>query len=169
MNAFHRVAVLGLDGVPFGLLKKFFEAGVTPNLKETAESGAFLQMETTLPAVSSVAWTSFMTGKNPGKHGIFDFVIHRPGSYELVYTNGGLRRGKTFWKVLSEADKRVVVFNVPMTYPPESVNGVLISGFDAPGVNSTFTYPSKLFQEIKGHIGEYVLRDYPHHTDPASY
>lgn len=164
-----KLFILGLDGATFDLLQPWAEDGKLPHFKALMENGCRGELRSTIHPLSPPAWTSFMTGKNPGKHGIFDFVVHRPGSYELLYTNGALRRGKTFWRILSEAGKRVVVINVPMTYPPESINGVMISGSDAPGVKSTFTYPPELFQEIMQHIGEYILRDYPHHTDPASY
>jgi len=164
-----KLFILGLDGATLDLLLPWAEAGYLPHFRSLMDEGIRGELRSTIHPLSPPAWTSFMTGKNPGKHGIFDFVLHRPGSYELIYTNGGLRRGKTLWRMLSQAGKHVVVFNVPMTYPPEDVNGVLISGFDAPGVHSTFTYPPELHREIEHHVGEYVLRDYPHHMDLDSY
>ena len=74
MSPSREVAVFGLDGVPFSLLQHLFDRGVMPNLRDMARSGSFVRMETALPPVSSVAWASFMTGNNPGEHGIFGFT-----------------------------------------------------------------------------------------------
>jgi predicted AlkP superfamily phosphohydrolase/phosphomutase len=140
-----------------------------PNLQALCERGVHGELTSTIHPLSPPAWTSFITGKNPGKHGIYDFVVHRPNSYELEYTYGGMRRGDSLWKLLSDAGKKVVVLNVPMTYPPEAVNGVLISGFDSPGTDSDFAYPPAVLDEIGRNIGPYQLRDYPQGQNPDSF
>ena len=81
MGAGKKVAVIGLDGVPFSLLEHLFDSGVMPNLASIAGHGTLVKMETTLPAVSSVAWTSFMTGTTPGEHGIFGFTDLRTAKF----------------------------------------------------------------------------------------
>ena len=111
-----------------------------------------------------------MTGKNPGKHGIYDFVQHKDNSYEIFFCNAATRKAKSLWKILSENDKWVGVINVPMTYPPEEVKGFLISGMEAPGVQSQFTYPATLYKELKDATGEYNLHgDYYTRFGPEVY
>jgi predicted AlkP superfamily phosphohydrolase/phosphomutase len=148
---------IGLDGATFDLLIPWFNEGLLPNLSKIYSDGCSGTLESTTPPLSPQAWTSFMTGKNPGQHGIFDFTEHEPCSYDIRFTNANCRRAKSLWRILSEAGKRVGVINVPMTFPAEKVNGFLISGFDAPGVQSNFVYPPTLYDQIKQNVGEYDL------------
>ena len=75
--------------------------------KRLAEAGTFAKLETTQPSESPVAWQSFITGVNPGKHGIYDFTRQRPGTYDLEFVNGGQRKAPSFWKLLSDAGKGI--------------------------------------------------------------
>lgn len=164
-----KILIIGLDGATFNLIKPWATSGLLPNMSRFFREGAAGVLKSTVHPLSPPAWTSFMTGKNPGKHGIYDFVVHAPDRYGLVYTNGGLRRGKSLWKLLSEAGRQVIVVNVPMTYPPEPVNGVLVSGLDTPGAKAPFTYPPALKEEIRREVKGYRVRDYPHNCDPATF
>lgn len=164
-----KLFVLGLDGATFDLIRPWVKEGLLPNFARFMQSGAWGELKSTLHPLSPPAWTSFMTGKNPGKHGIYDFVVHKPQSYELLYTHGGMRKGATLWKLLSNAGKKVVAVNVPMTYPPEAINGINISGFDAPGIDSDFIYPPRLYKEIQRDLGEYILRDYAQGHNPSTF
>jgi predicted AlkP superfamily phosphohydrolase/phosphomutase len=161
--------VIGLDAATLDIIKPLMEEGLLPTFQKLCNEGAYGALSSTLHPLSPPAWTSFITGKNPGKHGIYDFVIHKPNSYELEYTYGGMRKGLSIWKLLSLAGKKVVVLNVPMTYPPEEVNGILISGFDSPGTDSDFVYPSNILNEITRAVGKYQLRDYPQGHSPDSF
>ena len=143
-----RVVVIGLDGTPFSFVNKMLEEGHMPNLKRLIGNGDFRQMKSVYPTISSVAWTSFMTGVNPAKHGIFGFVDLRPGSYDMTIPLGSDRKVDTLWKLLSRKGKRVVVMNVPVTYPPEEVNGILVSGFLATNVSKA-TYPKEVAEYLK--------------------
>jgi len=165
----NKVLVIGLDAATLDVIRPLMEKGRLPTFQRLSQEGASGALMSTIHPLSPPAWTSFITGKNPGKHGIYDFVVHKPDSYELEYTYGGMRNGASLWRLLSDAGKKVVVLNVPMTYPPEKVNGVLISGFDAPGTDSEFIYPPGLFDEITRHVGPYQLRDYPQGHTPASF
>lgn len=146
LGARRRVAVLGLDGVPYSLLKRLFEAGVMPRLAEKAAHGAFLRMETTLPPVSSVAWTSFMTGQDPGSHGIFGFTDLQKGSIRLRLPSFDDIRCPTLWQSLPGITSLVV--NLPFTYPARPLNGTLISGFVAP-LFERAVYPESLIPWLK--------------------
>lgn len=164
-----RLFVIGLDAATLDLMAPWMEEGLLPHLKQLKEQGACGELRSSTPPLSPPAWSSFITGKNPGKHGIFDFVVHKPASYELLYTNGGMIREPSLWKLLSQAGKKVAVVNVPMTYPPEEVNGVLIAGFDSPGADSNFIYPPTIRDELEKALGPFMLRDYPQNHDPDSY
>ncbi len=143
-----KVCIVGLDGTPFSLLKTLANDGVLPNLSRIFESGTFSPMTTALPEISSVAWTSFMTGKNPGKHNIFGFADLRPESYEMFFPNYLDMQSETLWDILSKNQKRSVIINMPSTYPAQELNGVLIAGFVAPNYEKAF-YPSQLAEKFK--------------------
>jgi len=130
-----KVLVMGLDGASLPLIKSWASEGKLPNFKKILENGANGGLRSVIPPYTPPAWTSFMTGKNPGKHGILAFT-RKNGS--LV--NALHRDGKTLWRVLSDHGKQVVVINVPMTFPVERVNGVLISGYMSP-LDDLYTYP----------------------------
>jgi predicted AlkP superfamily phosphohydrolase/phosphomutase len=161
--------VIGLDAATLDIIEPLMDDGLLPTLRALCKEGIYGELSSTLHPLSPPAWTSFITGKNPGKHGIYDFVVHKPNSYELEYTHGGMRNGQSLWQLLSMAEKKVVVVNVPMTYPPEAVNGILIAGFDAPGTDSCFSYPPHILKEITRNVGEYQLRDYPQGHNPSSF
>ena len=159
-----KVLVVGLDGATFDLIKPWVRAGKLPTFERIMKQGAYGKLESTVHPMSSIAWPSFMTGMNPGKHGLFDVTEQLPGSYDIKFTSGASRFGKTVWRLLSDAGKSAGVINVPMTYPPEEVNGYLIAGMDAPGMASNFIYPKALWDEIKEHAGGYCIE----HGNPMS-
>jgi predicted AlkP superfamily phosphohydrolase/phosphomutase len=143
-----RVLVVGLDGVPFSLLKRLSEEGKLPNWTQLMESGSMKRMNSVHPCVSSVAWATYMTGKNPGKHNIYGFVDRNPGSMDVFIPTSRDMAGKTLWEILSQAGKRVVVINVPLTFPPREVNGILISGFLCPNIDK-IAHPKELAAVLK--------------------
>ncbi len=104
------------------------------------------------PPATFPAWTTCVTGVNPGRHGIFDFTQMQSGDYALQFTNATYRKSPALWNILSDAGKRVGVLGVPATYPPEPVNGFMVSGFDSPvctRVDRSFVYPPSLYDEIR--------------------
>jgi predicted AlkP superfamily phosphohydrolase/phosphomutase len=129
-----RLVVIGLDGVPYTYIQRLFNAGELPNLRALAGEGALVQMDTTLPNVSSVAWSSFMTGQNPGKHNIYGFVDRQPGSLKTFIPSSRTMRSPALWEILSAAGKRVFAMNVPVTYPSRQVNGIVVGCFLSPSV-----------------------------------
>jgi predicted AlkP superfamily phosphohydrolase/phosphomutase len=143
-----RVFVLSIDGVPHSFLSRQMERGQFPNLKALAGESALVRMRSVYPTISSVAWSSYMTGKNPAKHGIFGFVDRTPGSYDVFIPTSLNMTSRTLWEILSEHGKKVVVMNVPVTYPPRPVNGVLVSGFLATDLKKA-TYPSHVAAELE--------------------
>ncbi|HWQ16156.1 MAG TPA: alkaline phosphatase family protein [Roseiflexaceae bacterium] len=129
-----RVVVIGLDGVPYSYVRRLFDAGELPNFHALAGEGALVQMDTTLPNVSSVAWASFMTGQNPGRHNIYGFVDRQPGTLKTFIPTSRTMRSRALWEILSDAGRRVFAMNVPVTYPPRQVNGLVVGCFLSPSV-----------------------------------
>ena len=158
-----RVFMVGWDGATFDLIRPWVAEGKLPTISRLMDEGVHGELESTMPPWTFPAWTSFMTGMNPGKHGIFDFFGPREGSYDLEFVNGGHRRAATFWRLLSDAGRKVVSISLPCTFPPEKVNGVMISGFDFPGegpgsfVDSRGMYPPQLFDELNSKVGPHPI------------
>lgn len=162
-----RVIVLGLDGQDPELTEQFMQEGILPNFKKLKDQGSFLPLQTTLLAESPVAWTSFQTGCNPGKHRIFDFLVpnrksHLPelcsarvnpprrtiplGPFKIPLGGPVIeakRRSQPFWKILGDHGIFSTVLRVPITFPAEKFNGVLLSAMSVPdlqGSQGTYFY-----------------------------
>jgi len=149
-----KVFIVSLDGATFDVLRPLVRQGYMPNLGRAMQEGLSADLESVVPPVTAPAWTSFMTGKNPNKHGIFDFTRFDASDYRWKLNNSHHIRSKTIWQILSEKGKRIVVLNLPYTYPTYEVNGVMVAGWDAPTMNS-FTYPDHLGKEIFDIIPDY--------------
>jgi len=162
-----RVIVLGLDGLDPGLVKEGLREGRLPNFRRLKERGGFRPLSTVWPAMSPVAWSGFATGVDAGRHNIFDFLNRDLHTYLPVLsstriTPGGrmlklgpfrlplgkprielLRRSKAFWQVLGEQGVKATVLRVPITFPPEKVDGQMLSAMCVPdlrGTQGTFSY-----------------------------
>jgi predicted AlkP superfamily phosphohydrolase/phosphomutase len=159
MNSSHgeKVLVIGLDGASFNVLRPMIGKGILPNLAELIQGGVSGELESTLPPTTAPAWGSFMTGKNPGKHGLFDWRKPFDKSLQRVTINATHIRSKKLWNIIGACGKKVGVVNVPLTYPPEEVKGYLVSGMLTPSLDSDFTYPSDLKQQLREAVGEYVI------------
>jgi len=158
-----KTLIIGLDGGTWDLIHPFQEAGHLPHLARLMRSGAWGPLRSTQPPMTFPAWSTFMTGTNPGKHGIFDFTVHEKGRYAVRYTNASWRQQPTIWKILSDQGLRVGAMGFPTTYPPEPVNGFMISGFDAPvttGIDASFVHPAELYHELKREIGPYAITEF---------
>jgi len=141
----HRLIIIGLDGVPFGLLKGFAETGVMPNIRQIIQSGTIRQMRSAIPEISSVAWSSIITGQNPAEHGIFGFTDLQPGTYTIRFPNFNDLKAPPFWNL---AEGKSIIINVPATYPVKEMNGVHISGFVSIDINKS-VHPAWLVPELK--------------------
>jgi len=162
-----KFVVLGLDGMDYALSEKLLAEGKLPNLIKLRQQGCFKQLTTTIPPISPVAWSSFQTGSNPGKHNIFDFLTRDKksylpklssvdirdtrrkislGKYQLALGKANirlLRKGKPFWTTLGEHGIFSSVIRVPITFPPEKFYGVQLSGMCVPdlrGTQGTFSF-----------------------------
>lgn len=152
----NRWLILGLDGATFDVFRPLMKAGRMPNLLRLTEEGTSGTLWSTKPPMTPAAWTTFMTGKGPGRHGIIDFERYDPQTGQLSLNSTFQIREKTIWEILSGKGLKVGSINLPMTYPPTPVNGFMISGFETPSTDVDFTYPGSLKQEI--------LRQFPNYS-----
>ncbi len=153
-----KLLIVGLDGATFDVLNPMMDAGLMPNLKAFLAAGASGILDSTKPPITPAAWTTFMTGKGPGRHGIIDFEKYHVSEHRLSFNSTYEIREKTIWQLLSDRGLKVGSVNVPMTYPPTKVNGFMISGFETPSIDSDFTYPKELKQEILKELPTYNYR-----------
>lgn len=139
-----RVFVLGLDGTPGSYLRAEISAGRLPNLAALFADGGPVPMRSSLPSVSSTAWTTFLTGRDPGGHGVFGFMDCKAASHDLYFPNLEHVTAPTLWDVLGSVGRRSVILNVPGTYPARPLDGVLVSGFVAPRIERAVHPPGLL-------------------------
>ncbi len=147
-----KLLIIGFDGATFDLIRPWVEEGYLPNLGALMEGGVHGNLLSTLPPVTSPAWPTFMTGCNPGKHGVFDFIQPHGDNFTLV--NATRIRQPTIWQRLSDAGYRVGVMNVPVTYPPVTINGFMISGLLSPNTSEA-SEPEDLLQRYEPECGPY--------------
>ena len=146
--------IVGLDAATWDLAAPWVAEGHMPNLARVMSEGTSGKFQSVLPPITPPAWTSFTTGKNPGKHGIFHFMETKPDSYALSYTNATSRRTRTVWKILNEAGITTGICNIPFTYPPEPLRGYQTSGMDTPSEKSAFVHPPELREELEKMLGK---------------
>jgi predicted AlkP superfamily phosphohydrolase/phosphomutase len=150
-----KVIVIGFDSATFDLIIPWAKEGSLPVFKKLMSEGAWSILRTVMPPMTAPAWSSFFTGRNPGRHGIFDFV--RLNGYDIVPVSFLDIEGLPVWDILSEAGKKVIVYNVPLTYPVRPVNGIMVSGFTTPPFKRDFTYPLDIADEIDKVAGGYRI------------
>jgi len=175
-----RVIIIGLDGLDPELSGKFMNQGKLPNFVKLSEGGSFSTLTTSWPSISPVAWSSFMTGVDPSYHNIFDFITRDPCTYLPMLSSAEigkasrvlpigkymiplekpkmklLRKGQPFWKILGDNGVFSSIIRVPITFPPEKFNGVLLSGMCTPdlkGSQGTFSYYTTNQNDKKGETG----------------
>lgn len=143
-----KVFVIGIDGATLDLVGPWAEQGKLPTFSRIIREGVYGHLKSTFPPLTPPAWTSSLTGKNPGKHNIFDFFKHEPGSYKKKIVSTGDRKSEAIWNILSDQGKKVGLLNVPVTYPPEKIKGFIVTGLLTPSLESEFAYPPWLKDEL---------------------
>ena len=150
-----KVVVLGLDAADFEFLDPWRAAGDLPVLDGILRGGASGPLRSTDPPVSSPAWATFMTGMNPGAHGLYDFVMEDPRTNRPVLARHDLIRGKRLWDHVGDAGKRTVVVNLPITWPPPSFPGAMVTGMLTPETTDAFTHLRTLGERLRAEIPGY--------------
>ncbi len=180
----NQIVIVGLDGMEPTLAEKFMATGKMPNLSKLKKEGSYARLGTTTPAISPVAWSSFMTGSHPNKHNIFDFLSRNPknylpdlssaqignpkrflplGKYKIPLSKPeirGLRKSIPFWKILGEQGIFSTILRIPITFPPEKFKGHLVSGMCAPdlkGSQGTFSYYTTDDAKVQKHEGGMII------------
>lgn len=143
-----KVYLIGLDGFNLRLFHQLEREGVMPRLSRIIRGGVHGPLASTLPPYSGPAWVSMFTGVNPGRHGVFGFTRRKSGSYENFVLNGSHASAVRIWDLLSDRGVRAGVFNVPFTFPPGRLDGFMVSGMLTPSLESDFTYPASVKDEI---------------------
>lgn len=141
-----RVIVLGFDGADWNIINDLKKE--LPNFSKLAEKGILAPLKSTIPPISPPAWSSIVTGLNPGKHGVYEFVEFDKKSFSKKIRFNPIR-AKKIWNYLDEAGYRSIIINFPLMYPPEKINGITVSGLLTPSSAKYFTYPEKLTEKLK--------------------
>lgn len=137
------------------------------NLRSLIERGSSGPLASVVPTNSAAAWNSFATGVNPGRHGVYDFVKREPGSYRYLPVTSRDRRAKAVWEYATDAGLACCMVNVPLTYPPEPLEGLMISGFPYPEKRRDYVYPDGLLTKLEEELGPLgLLKPSPHFKRP---
>ncbi len=156
-----RTVIFGADGLAFRVIHPLMEQGHMPNFKKLREQGCEATLESKYPPLTPPAWTSLSTGLKPARHGVYDFWTYEEGTEHVggrkAFVQTHRRGGKAIWNILSEYGKQVLVINVPITYPPEPVNGIMVSGYLTPGESVEFTYPASFKEELFRVVPDYEI------------
>jgi len=155
MNA-KKILLIGIDGGTWTVLDRAIDGGYMPHLSRLRKQGAWGVLKSTVPAITPAAWSTFQTGCNPGSHGVLDFSWWDRDSRQLKFVSSRNLKD-TLWGRLSREGYRIGVVNVPMTYPPEAVNGYVMTGILTPSLDSEFTHPSALKQELLEAVPDYHI------------
>lgn len=150
-----KVIAIGLDGATYDLIKPWVDEGLLPNFKKIFNNGVHGVLETTIPPVTGSAWASFFTGKNPGSHGVYGFLDFDKERKKVFVNNASNVGAEKIWNILERNGMMSIVFNVPMTYPVEAIDGIMFTGMQTPSRFSTYAHPKELEKEIDRKFGKY--------------
>ena len=172
-RAAHTVFILGLDGATWDLLNPAIRQGLLPRLGQLVQEGTQGQLASTVPPITPAAWTTFLTGQSPGRHGIVDFVRYDPAARRLQLNNSRQIRVPSLWQIASDAGLGVVSLLVPMCYPPYQVRGVMVSGLGTPGTHVPFVYPPEAQADLLKALPDFQIHHAWHRsrygTDDATF
>lgn len=158
-----KTLIIGWDGAEWSVIHRLLEAKALPTIAKLIDVGATSRLCSTTPPMTLPSWSSMLTGCNPGKHGIFDFVHKDADTWKLRFSSAMDRQVPTIHELLSAKGKRVLSVAVPTTWPPSKVNGVIVSGFDSPvstGIDGSFCYPPSVYTEIQEKFGGLCFADF---------
>jgi len=149
-----KVVVIGVDGADWRIIDPWMEDGHLKHLNEIINGGARGTLISTIPPFTLPAWTSIFTGVNPGKHGIADNLIQIGDEIRPALSIH--RKAPLLWKLVGNSGLESIVVNDPVTYPPEPVNGIMVTGFLTPPNSSNYVYPPEIKEEVDKASGGYM-------------
>lgn len=157
----NRVFMIGLDGGTWDVFRPMMDDGLLPHLSRLVREGVSGDLDSTIPPVTAPAWASIQTGVNPGKHAVFEFTQYDHETHRVTLADSRSIRSKTLWELAGEAGKRVVAINIPLTYPPREVKGIVISGLMSPGIKNRLspkmTFPPAVYDELIQAVSDYQI------------
>ncbi len=153
-----RLVILGLDGATWSVLDPMRERGLMPNLDALLARSAHGTLRSCIPPVTSAAWTTMMTGCGPARHGVFDHRYYDAAAGRLKVNHARRVRVPTFWHQLSDSGRSVVSLNLPVTYPPLPVRGIVVSGMDAPHLEAALSGAPAFADRLRAEVLGYHLR-----------
>ncbi|MFY9611786.1 MAG: alkaline phosphatase family protein [Blastocatellia bacterium] len=152
-----KTVIIGLDGATFDIINPLASAGRLPNLSRLMRDGVSSPLRSTILPNSFPGWASCTTGTSEGMHGVFSPFIKNPSSYTVRAMSGRDIMTRNVWNILSGLGGRSIVLNVPTTYPPEPINGMMVTGMLTPSMASEFTYPASLKAELLAAVPGYLI------------
>src|SRR5689334_19557946 len=152
-----RAVAIGIDGGSFRVLRPWIAEGHLPNFARLAAEGAVGTLTSTIPPLTPPAFVSSMTGKNPGKHNIYDFVRIPRDGYRRAVINATHIKGNKLWNVLNHYGRTAGIVHFPATYPPEKIDGFMVGGILTPKGVDSHTYPKELADELRREIPGYRI------------
>ena len=153
-----KVFVLGLDGATWDVLEPLLQEGLLPNLARLREQGSSGSLRSVFPPLSPVAWTGVMTGKNSGKHGIFEFLEHGHDPLHGRVNSSRAIQSELLWEIAAQYGKKTVAGGVPMSYPRtarERFPGFFLGDFLSPAARADFASDPAIFAELEQEVGPY--------------
>lgn len=160
-----RVLVLGLDGGTFSLIEPWARNGWMPNLARIMAKGCRGELKSTIPPYTPPAWASIYTGVNPGKHGVFGFFTNDPKTGSRKLCNSTSINAPKIWEILNSNGIRTGLINLPMSYPPQPLDGYMVTGPMTPPKAKVFTYPQSMSEELCQLKDPYVVNEPTHPPD----
>lgn len=152
-----RLLIIGLDGATFSILGPYMEQGRLPNLKRLIDTGTAGTLRSTLPPMTCPAWPTFATGQGCGKHGLFTFIMYDVATGRAEFVNNRACRCKKLWHYAAEQGLRPACISVPITYPADRFDGLMVSGFPAIGLDQHSFHPPEKMEDFKAYVGDWEM------------
>ena len=165
-NKKNRLILIGIDGGDWKIINQLQKD--LPNIDYLIKNGASSVLESTIPPFSPIAWNSIFTGMKPHKHGIFGFVQPQLDSYNYKIVNSSHRKAKALWNYCTLHHIKGIYLYIPFAYPPETVNGIMISGLGTPSVSSKYSYPKWIKKELDVRFTDFKVDYEENKYDPQS-
>ncbi|MGH2543214.1 MAG: alkaline phosphatase family protein, partial [Ardenticatenaceae bacterium] len=149
-----KIIVLGIDGADWSLIERWHERYL-PGFNRLMELGVSGPLKSINPPTTCPAWWAWATGKDPSTLGVFDFANKPVGTTQLDFVNSTAFQDYPIWKLIEQDGRRSAVIHMPVTFPPQPLNGVMVTGIMTPSHESQFTFPTSLQQDLLNHFPEY--------------
>lgn len=161
-----RILVIGLDGASWSVIEPWIRGGHLPNIARLRERGVWGDLASVTPPLSAPAWATAVTGVNPGRHGVLNFILVDPADYSQRMATSRDRRAPAIWEYLTREGKSAGVVNVPLTSPVDSINGFMIGGFPHLDSSGVF-FPRDLRAGVERAAGPLLFDDYGEELPPG--